>query len=193
MATFKQMTDFFQEVGATEVTHSTKSYLAHAIGVRSDLMSWGRDDDFSNIGLFHSIYGTELFQGFVLPLEQRHEVQKLIGDRAEWLSYLNCAIDRSHFDNEIQKDSGPYEFHDRFTDEIIAISNQDFDDLCTVHLCDWIEQVARSKAWDYRRKAYGDLAARMGGVGKTRYEDVFRDAPEQLWFDEYDWPQLALR
>ena len=43
--------------------------------------------------MFHSIYGTEKFQGFTLPLERRAEVRALIGDRAERLAYLNCAKD----------------------------------------------------------------------------------------------------
>ena len=39
--------------------------------------------------MFHSIYGTERFQGFTLPLERRGEISALIGERAERLAYLN--------------------------------------------------------------------------------------------------------
>ena len=34
--------------------------------------------------MFHSIYGTEKFQGFTFPLERRDEVRTLIGDRADF-------------------------------------------------------------------------------------------------------------
>ena len=41
MATFKELTEFFQRVGADEVKHTNKGYLAHAIGVYNDLKEWG--------------------------------------------------------------------------------------------------------------------------------------------------------
>ena len=68
MATFKELTDFFQQVGAADVRHTTKSYLAHAIAVRGDLKQWGCNEELQSVGLFHSIYGTERFQRFTLPL-----------------------------------------------------------------------------------------------------------------------------
>ncbi len=188
MPTFKDFTEYFQKVGATEVAHTSKSYLAHGIGVSNDLKEWGSDEDVAKAGLFHSIYGTELFQGFVLPLEKRHEVRELIGDRAERLAWLNCAIDRRHFDREILKTNGPYEILDRFTGDTVPVSDADFHDLCVIHLCDWLEQVGRSKAWDYRRTGYRRLAERLGGIGQRRYDAVFAQAPPQTWFKEYDRP-----
>ncbi len=83
MPALKDLTDYFQQIGALEVAHTSKSYLAHAISVYNDLKEWGADEDVRNAGLFHSIYGTELFQGFTLPLEKRGEVRELIGDRAD--------------------------------------------------------------------------------------------------------------
>ena len=41
-------------------------------------------------------------------------------------------------------------------------SRDDFDDLCRVHLFDWLEQVPRSQEWDYRRAAYRKMAERLG-------------------------------
>ena len=191
--TFKELTDYFHKVGAVDVAHSTKSYLAHAIGVYNDLKTWGLDEELARIGLFHSIYGTQLFQGFTLPLEQRAEVRELIGERAEWISFLNCALDRPHYDAEIQKESGPYQILNRFTGEIIDVSDEDFHVLCVVHLVDWLEQVARSQGWDYRRTAYRNLAKRLGEPGRTWYNRVFDNAPEPATPDEYDWPKAAAR
>ena len=61
--------------------------------------------------MFHSIYGTEKFQGFTLPLERRHEIRALIGDRAEYLAYLNCAMDRASFDRAVDQANEPYGLH----------------------------------------------------------------------------------
>jgi hypothetical protein len=140
-------------------------------------------------GLFHSIYGTELFQGFTLPLEKRGEVRELIGERAERLAWLNCAIDRRHFDREVLKPKGPYEILDRFSGNIVPVSDADFHDLCVIHLCDWLEQVARSGHWDYRRTGYRQLAERLGGIGQERYRKTFAQAPQQKFFAEYDRPE----
>jgi hypothetical protein len=193
MATFKELTEYFQRVGANDVKHSNKGYLAHAIGVFNDLKEWGWDEELAKTGLFHSIYGTELFQGFTLPLEHRDEIRELIGERAEFLSWLNCAIDRAFFDQQVLLESGPYQVKDRFTGDVIEVSDDDFNALCFLHLCDWLEQVGRSGAWDYRRSAYAALAERVGGIGKSRYDAVFSNAPEQDWFDEYEFPASVPR
>lgn len=173
MATFKQMTDFYHEIGAVAVEHTDKGYLPHAIGVYNDLKKWGCDDDIVLAGLFHSIYGTEKFQRFALPVERRCDVQELIGERAEWLAWMNCFIDRTHFDLEIFKDAGPYQIRDRVSGDLLDVNEQDFEALCTMHVCDWLEQVPRSQEWDYRRAAYRRLAERHGGIAVESYDHVF--------------------
>jgi hypothetical protein len=193
MVTFKELTEYFQQVGAAEVAHSTKTYLAHAIGVYNDLKKWGCDEEVARAGLFHSIYGTELFQRFTLPLERRGEVRELIGRRAEQIAWMNCAIDRAYFDREVLKSSGPYRILDRFSGQELDVSDEDFHDLCVVHMCDWLEQVERSNAWDYRRTAGANLAKRLGGIALESYQKIFAAAPRQQWFDEYRWPETAVR
>jgi len=170
---FKRMTNFIREVGADEVSHSEKTYLAHAIGVHNDLREWNCDESMCCAGVFHSIYGTELFQRFTLPLERRGEVRDLIGERAEQLAYLNCAMDRTHFDRSVFQTAGPYAVLDRFTDQEVVVSVDEFDELARLHLCDWLEQVVRAKMWDYRRDAYRQMAKRLGGIAEKSYEEVF--------------------
>jgi hypothetical protein len=172
---FKRMTDFFMAVGANDVSHSEKTYLAHAIGVHNDLKEWGCSEDVCRGGMFHSIYGTQKFQSFTLPLERRPELRELIGERPERLAYLNCMMDRDSFDRAAKQADGPYRIIQRVTKEVIDVSPQDFDDLCTIHLCDWVEQVGRSQQWDYRRDAYRTLADRLGGIAAESYGRVFAD------------------
>ena len=57
--------------------------------------------------------------------------------------------------------------------ETIELDEQDFHDLCVVHLCDWLEQVSRSQHWDYRQQAYRDLAERLGGIAKESFDRVY--------------------
>jgi hypothetical protein len=170
---FKKMTDFLVGMGIDEVPHTHKSYLAHLIAVYRDLESMGCPLEVCRAGMFHSIYGTEKFQGFTLPLERRDEVRALIGDRAERLAYLNCAMDRASFDRALERLAEPYPIVDRITGGEIALSEPDFDDLCRVHLIDWLEQVPRSQEWDYRRAGYGRMAQRLGGSAEDRFQRVF--------------------
>ena len=172
---FKQLTDYFRSIGADEIEHTDKGYLAHAIGVYNDLKRWGCSEEVARVGLFHSIYGTQIFQGFTLPVERRHEITELIGDRAERLAYANCAMDRESFDTQVQSVSATeqVQIKDRLTGGEIDLSADEFHDLCTVHLCDWLEQVARWVNFDYRRASYRALAERLGGIGLSEYDRVF--------------------
>jgi len=43
-ASFKELTNFFKEIGAADVGHTSKTYLAHCIGVRGDMKKWGGDE-----------------------------------------------------------------------------------------------------------------------------------------------------
>lgn len=97
-SSFKEMTTFFIETGAADLPHSDKCYLSHAIRVCADLKAWGCDEELCRSAMFHSIYGTEVFQGFTLPLERRGEVRDLICERAERSAYWNCAITRVSVD-----------------------------------------------------------------------------------------------
>ena len=96
-ANYKQWTDFLVNLGIEKVAHTEKTYLGHLINVYRLMEAEGCDDELCRAGMFHSIYGTERFQGFKLPLESRAEVRGLIGARAEKLAYLNCAMDRPSF------------------------------------------------------------------------------------------------
>jgi hypothetical protein len=169
----KPLTDFLVEMGVEQVPHTHKSYLAHLIAVFRSLESQGYPRDVCRAGMFHSIYGTEKFQGFTLPLERRGEIRGLIGDRAERLAYLNCAMDRASLDRVLEQGVEPYQIIDRITGEEVELSRADFDDLCRVHLFDWLEQVPRSREWDYRRAAYQSMAERLGQPAKEVYERTF--------------------
>jgi hypothetical protein len=169
---FRQLTNFLTSIGVDKVPHTRKSYLAHLIGVYRYLESQGCAEEVCRAGMFHSIYGTEMFQGFTLPLDRRPEVRALIGERAERLAYLNCAMDRASFDRALDQ-SEPFRIVDRLTGREVELCLDEFDDLCRVHLYDWLEQAPRSERPDYRRAAYRRMAERLGKAAQMEYERVF--------------------
>lgn len=175
---FKRLTDYLLGLGTEKVAHTQNNFLAHLIGVYRYMEERGCRVELCRAGMFHSIYGTELFQGFKLPVERRPEVRELIGEWAERLAYLNCAMDRASFDQAVERGVEPYRFRDRLTGEEVTLSQADFDDLCRIHLYDWLEQVPRShRGWDYRRQAYRNIALRLGGIAEKSYDEVFAGAP----------------
>ncbi len=172
----RRLTDFLLGIGVEQVPHTHKTYLGHLVAVQRLLETQGCSQDVCRAGLLHSLYGTERFQGFTLPLERRAEVRALAGDRAERLAYLNCAMDRASFDRVLDQAAEPYTIRDRITGETVSLSREDFDDLGRVHLFDWLEQVPRSGEWDYRRAAYRRLAERLGPAATAAYDRVFGQA-----------------
>ncbi len=170
MATFNDLIDYLQELDTANVEHTHGTYLGHNVGVYRDLKAWGCSEELCRAGMFHSIYGTEIFQDFSLPLDRRGEVRELIGERAEHLAYLNSAIDYASFDRTIERGTAPYTMIDRFTGKEIEIPAKDFEDLCRIHLCDRLEQVLRSKDWDFRPQTFRRLAEQLGGIASESYD-----------------------
>lgn len=170
---FKRLTDFLVGLGIEKIDHTQKSYLAHLIGVYHLMEAQGCSEELCGAGMFHSIYGTELFRGFTLPPEQRSEVRALIGERAERLAYLNCFMVRATLDRALAEETEPYRIELR-TGEEVLLPRRDFDDLCRVHLFDWLEQVPRSDfGWGHRREPFQRMAQRLGGTAKETYDRVF--------------------
>jgi hypothetical protein len=173
---FGRLTDYLVSLGTDKVPHTKTRFLSHLIGVYRDLRAWGCPEHVGLAGLFHSIYGTEAFQGFALPLEKREEVRTLIGERAERLAYLNCALTRKTLDASVAN-GGPPHLWDRFRNEPLGLTEEEFTELLTLHLCDRLEQVERSGNWHLRRPAWEQMARRLGGVAYESWERVYSRAP----------------
>ena len=177
-ATFKQLTDFLVELGLEQIAHTQKNYLAHLISVYKLMQSAGCDEELCRAGLLHSIYGTEKFQGFKLGLDRREELAKLVGSRAERLAYWNCLMDRGSLDELLTQEGEPFLLRNRENGETMPLTRWELDDLCCVHLFDWLEQAPRSRfGWDYRRQAYRRMAERLGDRAVKEFDRVYAGAP----------------
>jgi hypothetical protein len=173
-ATYRELADYLVGLGIETVPHTQKNYLAHLIAVYRVMHDAGCDEELCRAGMFHSIYGTERFQGFKLPLDARADLRQRIGERAERLAYLNCAMDRASFDEALSQPGSTRRFRDRITGDMIELDEADFDDLCRVHLFDWLEQAPRSRfGWDYRRDAYRQMAERCGPAARALHAKVY--------------------
>jgi hypothetical protein len=165
-------------LGIDQVAHTQRNYLAHLLSVYRLMQEAGCEEDLCRAGLFHSIYGTEKFQGFKLTLDRREELAALIGDRAERLAYWNCLMDRAALDEQLDQSRESFLIRNRESGDAMSLTRREYDDLCCVHLFDWLEQAPRSRfGWDYRRQAYRRMAERLGGRAVEVYDRVFAGAP----------------
>jgi hypothetical protein len=137
---------FFENCTTSEQATFFQDYLSeHLMGTTRLLETWGCEKDLCCAGLLHSIYSTEAFttadMPFVpLPLERREEVRLILGWRTERLVYLFGALERRTFFAHGAKQSA-FTLFDRFNHVEIPLSRQEYADLLTLTLADWLEPV----------------------------------------------------
>ncbi|CAJ1949303.1 unnamed protein product [Cylindrotheca closterium] len=168
-----------QQVPAVLDHTGTEAFDHHLKGVQAVLRYWGAPDHLANAGLFHSIYGTEGFQGFSLPLAERQAIQQLIGKEAERLCFWFCMVDRSTLDQTVMDWDKPLEDNVQFTlrsrPELgrfaLTLNKEEWLDFVELTIADWLEQVEgastkpsdlflwkKGEAYAYRRLAYAKMA-----------------------------------
>jgi hypothetical protein len=143
----------------------------HLKGVQAVLRNWGAEQYVSDAGLFHSIYGTQGFQGFKLSFTKRESIRKLIGPKAERLVWIFCMADRLTVDNLVEKQFNRYclgssektsdvdeTFQIKSRLELGAISipfvdEHEWLDFVELTLADWLEQC--EGAAERRNDIYG--------------------------------------
>uniref|UniRef100_A0A7S1ZA04 DUF6817 domain-containing protein n=1 Tax=Trieres chinensis TaxID=1514140 RepID=A0A7S1ZA04_TRICV len=205
----KDLWSYVEEKVPAVLDHTgSSSFDEHLRGVQAVLRGWGSPNYLTKAGLFHSIYGTEGFQGFSLPLSEREAVQDLIGEKAERLCWIFCMVDRTTVDESaLRWTPGSCDSNCRFTflsrPELgrfeIVVDKEEWLDFLELTLADWLEQVegAASKPsslflWDegeayaYRRKAYRAMSrvlahermGRLGGIVQQMHGEVYETESE---------------
>jgi len=187
---------------ALEHTGDT-SFDEHLSGVQAVLRNWGAPDHVCLAGLMHSIYGTEGFQGFKLPLSSRPVIRSLIGEKAERLVWIFCMVDRWSVDQTTggHQKGEPIQFRSRVElgSFLLEVTEEEWLDFIELVLADWLEQVEGAslkendsfgwkagEAWSYRRAAYASMASlladrvpRLRGVADVMHAEVMAVEPEE--------------
>ena len=171
----EQVPDVLEHTGSA-------AFDEHLKGVQAVLRYWNAPQHVSHAGLFHSIYGTEGFQGFALPLSQRDAVRSLIGTQAEKLAFIFCMLDRYSFDDTVMRWSNNNDtttiasvIQVRARPELgrfdMELTRDEWLDFVELTLADWLEQVEGAatkpnqlygwnigEAYAYRRTAYEQMS-----------------------------------
>lgn len=195
-----------QSVPDVLVHTGSAAFDEHLKGVQAVLRYWGAPTYLTNAGLFHSIYGTEGFQGFALPLSERQAIQGLIGPLSEKICFWFCMIDRStldrtvfDWDGKIQDPAKKFQLQAR--PELgrfdIVMSKDEWLDFIELTLADWLEQVEgaaskpsdlfrwkKGEAYSYRRLAYRKMSEILGVERAPRLATIPKDMLEAVMSTE---------
>ena len=198
-----------QSVPAVLEHTGSEAFDAHLRGVQAILRYWGAPRHLYNAGLFHSIYGTEGFQGFSLPLTDRDAIRKLIGDEAEKLCWIFCMVDRSTVDETVfnwkprddnnKSEEATYTFLSR--PELgrfeIHVNKNEWVDFIELTLSDWLEQVQGAaetaserfywkagEAYAYRRTAYAKMVEILSHERPDRLSSVVKETVAHVYGTE---------
>ena len=124
----------------TDVKHSGRSFLEHLKGVYEILKAQAAPDYVCKAGLFHSIYGTNVFRHASVELESRPAVVDAIGPEAERLAYIFCSCDRPRALVRAANKGPPYQLINRRDGSVISLSTLDMTDLLNIEIANLMEQ-----------------------------------------------------
>lgn len=160
---FLQLLDFLVSLRAADREHTGLAFTDHCLAVGNILAGWDCTDEVCLAGVCHSIYGTAISKAATLGLDRRDELRAIVGDHAEALAYLNCAVDHGSMDLAMWSTPPSFRLRNRLTRSVVELPRTTFDDLLRVHFADWLEQVRRAKVGGYRRDTQQRIAAWLGG------------------------------
>lgn len=176
----KELWDYVSAQVPAVLNHTgSAAFDEHLKGVQAMLRFWNAPSHVTSAGLFHSIYGTEGFQGFSLPLTERSSIQNLIGKEAEQLCYWFCMVDRSTVDKSVFDWKRPlskskqiiFQSRPELGRFSMTLNREEWLDFIELTLADWLEQVEgasekpsslflwkQGEAYAYRRLAYKKMS-----------------------------------
>ena len=83
---------FLEEVGTSNLGHSGRTLLDHLFGTADILIKYNRPPEEVKAGMFHSIYGTDLYRSAKDLDIDRQSVIDIIGEEAEELAHQFCIL-----------------------------------------------------------------------------------------------------
>lgn len=128
---------YLRSLGADQMQHSGRAFIEHLTGTYDLLKAWACDESVALAGLYHSIYGTNVFEHSTLSFEQRGELRARIGDRAEQLAFIFCSVERPKaFLSALRT----RKLANRFSNAQITVDAKTLRDLVCIECANLIEQ-----------------------------------------------------
>ncbi|MER6071759.1 DUF6817 domain-containing protein [Streptomyces sp. NPDC001817] len=179
-ASLEEKVAFLRQHGAGELAHSSADLLAHLEGVHDLLRAWGSRPQLCDAGLFHSVYGTEIFPTGAVPVELRPVVRGLIGEEAETLVHLFGTVSRAGiFDAAFE--GAPFLLETRAGGQV-GITDQQYADLAVLTVANWLEQRPRfpESSRNSRAREFGTMRQFLPTIPRQALEEAYRFKPLSL-------------
>jgi hypothetical protein len=150
--------ELLTELGAHVTSHSRRTLLEHLRGTHELLEGWGNPPHVCTAGLFHSVYGTYIFDKRSADMSMRERIRDVIGDRAEWLVYVFCVTDRRCFYDHL--DESRLRLRDIVHERDLSLDRDTLAALIEIEVANMIEQIPRRsrkkalRATDFYSRAF---------------------------------------
>jgi len=141
----QQALDLLEEIGAEDTDHPRGTLSEHLRGTYDVLVGWGCERDVCLAGLYHSVYGTEVFETVTVALDARDKVREAIGTDAERLVYLYCALARESLYDNLSTGGPPYCVRSRLEGTEFRLTRDEYAGLLTIDLANRLEQLPHSR------------------------------------------------
>ena len=149
-----------ESLDSHRTSHSRRTLLAHLRGTHDLLVEWGNPTAVCVAGLFHSIYGTYVFDKRCADSSMRGYIGEVIGTHAERLVHLFCVTDRRCFYAHLGEPR--FRLRDIVNGGELALDRSSLAALIEIEVANIVDQVPhRSKKKALRAAAsYADAFAR---------------------------------
>ncbi len=149
-----------EELDAHVTSHSRRTLLAHLRGTHDLLVEWGNEPHVCVTGLFHSVYGTYVFDKRSADLSKRGRIRDVIGPDAERLVHLFCVTDRRCFYEHLGESR--FYLRDTVEDRDLELDQDTLAALIEIEVANMLEQIPRRSRKKARHAAewYGDASSR---------------------------------
>ncbi len=134
-----QLLDLLIDLNTDSSSHSQGTLIDHLQQTYELLKQWNNPNYVCLAGLFHSIYGTQIYKKQSLGLQQRNLIKEAIGIEAEYLVYLFCIMHRGYFYNHLHSN----EVRSSQDGTHILISEKTKRNLCEILVANELEQQKR--------------------------------------------------
>lgn len=170
-----RLAELLQSLNAHGVPHSKRTLAEHLVGTYDLLRAWGNGEAVCRAGLFHSIYGTRVFEIQCADFSSRKMVREVIGAGAESLAYLFCIADRNSFFSAAQKK--PHVICNAAGKTTLQVSRQELASLLEIEAANIVEHIPRRgkqtrRDMKWYRGAFADCSEFLSAAGARTIADV---------------------
>ncbi|MDX1513800.1 MAG: hypothetical protein R3174_08655, partial [Gammaproteobacteria bacterium] len=136
-----QVASLLRGLNAHRVPHSRQTLAEHLVGTHDLLRRWENPDTICVAGLFHSVYGTRVFEIACADFASRKMIRDVIGEAAESLAYQFCVADRDTFFDAARRT--PHVIRDAVADRKVTVTRRTLCALLEIEAANIVEHISR--------------------------------------------------